>query len=94
MLHHLPSIALQDRLLNEAFRVLRPGGTFAGADSLDSFLFRLVHLRDTMTLIDPVTFPQRLARAGFEDVQVEIDSRAFRFLARRPPFPVQTSSFK
>jgi ubiquinone/menaquinone biosynthesis C-methylase UbiE len=94
MLHHVPSVELQDCLLKEAFRVLRPGGTFAGADSLDSFLFRLLHLGDTMTLIDPVTFPQRLAMAGFEDVHVEMDSRAFRFIARRPLFPVQTSSDK
>src|SRR5437762_8525189 len=30
MLHHVPTRALQDRLLAEAWRVLRPGGVFAG----------------------------------------------------------------
>ncbi|HEY2536046.1 MAG TPA: class I SAM-dependent methyltransferase, partial [Solirubrobacteraceae bacterium] len=30
MLHHVPSPELQDRLLGEVTRVLRPGGTFAG----------------------------------------------------------------
>ncbi|HTU59330.1 MAG TPA: class I SAM-dependent methyltransferase, partial [Polyangiales bacterium] len=45
MLHHVKSPALQDRLFAEAFRVLRPGGVFAGADSLVSFGFRLLHLR-------------------------------------------------
>ena len=33
MLHHVPSSALQDRLLAEVHRVLRPGGVFAGSDS-------------------------------------------------------------
>jgi 16S rRNA A1518/A1519 N6-dimethyltransferase RsmA/KsgA/DIM1 with predicted DNA glycosylase/AP lyase activity len=33
MLHHVPSPALQDRLLAEVCRVLKPGGVFAGSDS-------------------------------------------------------------
>ena len=40
MLHHVPSSALQDRLLAEVRRVLRPGGVFAGFDGVGSFLFR------------------------------------------------------
>ena len=36
MLHHVPTRARQDRVLAEAFRVLRPGGTFLGSDSLPS----------------------------------------------------------
>jgi hypothetical protein len=44
-----------------------------------------------MIVVDPVTFPQRLATAGFEDIHVETDSRAFRFVARRPQ---QSSSCK
>ena len=36
MLHHVPTRALQDKVLAEAFRVLRPGGTFLGSDSLPS----------------------------------------------------------
>src|SRR5207249_3573316 len=39
MLHHVPSVALQDRLLAEARRVLRPGGVFAGFDGVGSVLF-------------------------------------------------------
>ena len=34
MLHHVPTAALQDRLFAEAFRVLRPGGVFAGSDGV------------------------------------------------------------
>ncbi len=60
MLHHVPSVALQDRLLREVARVLRPGGLFAGTDSLYSRSFRLLHLFDTMVVVDPVTFPARM----------------------------------
>ena len=83
MLHHVPSRALQDRLLAEVARVLRPGAIFAGVDSVYSKFFRLVHVRDTMVVVDPGTFPERLKAAGFSDVRVEANSRAFRFRARR-----------
>ena len=84
MLHHVPSAALQDRLLAEVARVLRPGGVFAGTDSLYSGSFRLLHLFDTMTVVDPRTFPKRLEDAGFTDIQVEVkEPYAFRFRARR-----------
>jgi len=84
MLHHVPSVALQDRLLAEVSRVLRPGGIFAGVDSLYSRAFGLLHLFDTMVVVDPRTFPQRLEAAGFEGVEIEINAHAFRFRARRP----------
>ncbi len=84
MLHHVPSQTLQDRLLAEVARVLRPGGIFAGVDSLNSRGFRLLHLLDTMVVVDPATFPKRLQIAGFIDVQVEVNPYAFRFRARRP----------
>jgi SAM-dependent methyltransferase len=83
MLHHIPSAALQDRLLAEVARVLRPGGVFAGADSRYSRAFRLLHLFDTMVVVDPDAFPERLKAAGFEDVHVDMNARAFRFRARR-----------
>jgi SAM-dependent methyltransferase len=84
MLHHVPSTALQDRLLAEVLRVLRPGGTFAGVDSVYSRSFRLLHIFDTMVVVDPRTFPARLEAAGFSDVQVDVNPWAFRFRARRP----------
>ncbi|HEV2690062.1 MAG TPA: class I SAM-dependent methyltransferase [Bryobacteraceae bacterium] len=84
MLHHVPSAALQDRLLAEVRRVLRPGGVFAGVDSRYSRFFGLLHVFDTMTVVDPETFPGRLRGAGFEDVQVEVNPYAFRFRAKRP----------
>ena len=83
MLHHVPSPALQDRLLAEVCRVLKPRGAFAGTDSVYSLGLRLIHLRDTMVVIDPDTFGARLEAAGFTQVTVEKARRAFRFVARR-----------
>jgi SAM-dependent methyltransferase len=83
MLHHVPTAALQDRLLAEARRVLRPGGVFAGFDGVGSFLFRLVHLGDTYTPVNPDTFGRRLETAGFREVAVERGQARFRFRAAR-----------
>ncbi|HEY2703230.1 MAG TPA: class I SAM-dependent methyltransferase [Candidatus Dormibacteraeota bacterium] len=84
MLHHVPSAALQDRLLAETCRVLRPGGVLAGSDSVGGTLvFRLLHVRDTMVLVDAAGLPERLRRAGFEQVSVVRDGR-LRFRAVRP----------
>jgi SAM-dependent methyltransferase len=84
MLHHVPSMALQNRLLREVARVLRPGGMFAGTDSLTSLPFRLLHFFDTLVPVDPRTFANRLRAEGFADVQVDVDPYAFRFRARKP----------
>lgn len=83
MLHHVPSPALQDRLLAEVYRVLKPGSVFAGSDSRWSLVFHLIHLWDTMVIVEPRAFGARLEAAGFSDVSVEAASSAFRFRARR-----------
>ena len=84
MLHHVPSAALQDRLLREVRRVLRPGGVFAGSDSRTSPVFRLAHVADTMVLVDPETMSERLSDAGFTAVDVQVAKGAFRFRATVP----------
>ncbi len=83
MLHHVPSQALQDRLLAEVHRVLKPGGIFTGTDSRWSIPFRLIHIMDTMVIVDPDSFGKRLEATGFKDVSVQKAKSAFRFRARR-----------
>lgn len=85
MLHHVPSPALQDRLFAEAFRVVRPGGLFIGSDSVTSLGLRLLHIGDTMVLVDPDTLPDRLRAVGFTDIAVSVVAgKGFSFSARRP----------
>ena len=84
MLHHVPSPELQDQVLREVFRVLEPGGFFVGFDSLLNWLMKLIHIGDTLVPVKPETFAARLQSAGFEVLDVQTNSRAFRFRARRP----------
>jgi SAM-dependent methyltransferase len=84
MLHHLPRPELQDRLFAEARRVLTPGGVLCGSDNPGRGLkFRLIHLGDNRTVVDPATLAQRLRTAGFDQAQVRAGSRIV-FSARRP----------
>ena len=89
MLHHVPTREMQDGIFAEAFRVLRPGGVFAGSDSRLSLRFRLLHIGDTMNVVDPDELPDRLRRAGFEDVEVTLKEGAFKFRAEKPVAPTR-----
>jgi ubiquinone/menaquinone biosynthesis C-methylase UbiE len=84
MLHHVPSLELQDRLLSEVSRVLRAGGVFAGTDSLGTGrAFKLLHVRDTLVPVAPDELPARIERAGLGEVRVDRGGRSFRFRARK-----------
>jgi SAM-dependent methyltransferase len=84
MLHHVPSPALQDRLLAEACRVLRPGALFVGSDSTPTLLWNLYHVFDTRTPVDPDGFAGRLEAAGFSEAKVRRGPNYFSFVAVKP----------
>jgi SAM-dependent methyltransferase len=85
MLHHIPLVAEQDRAVAEVARVLRPGGTFAGTDSIGAgWLFRAIHVGDTLNLVDPDTLPARLEAAGLAVGEVRRGKRSFRWRATKP----------
>jgi SAM-dependent methyltransferase len=84
MLHHIPTRQLQDLVFGEVARVLAPGGTFAGTDSVGTgALFKLIHVGDTLTPVDPEGLPGRLVAAGMAEPVVEVGEGSFRFRARK-----------
>ncbi|MDT5234535.1 MAG: hypothetical protein QOF47_522 [Mycobacterium sp.] len=82
MLHHVPTIELQDRLFTEVARVLRPGAPLVASDSLASDELEAHHEGDTYNPVDPASLPSRLATAGFEDVEVRTNPFGWAVIAR------------
>jgi SAM-dependent methyltransferase len=82
MLHHVPTRAQQDRLLAEACRVLRPGGTFLGSDSLPSDGLHHFHEGDTYNPVEPAGFLTRLQTLGFDEITLHVGHNLI-FTARR-----------
>jgi len=83
MLHHVPTRELQNKILAEALRVLRPGGVLIASDSLASDGLHHFHEGDTYNPIDPGAIVSRLQTIGFEALTVMIDDR-LKFIARKP----------
>jgi SAM-dependent methyltransferase len=86
MLHHVPSAALQNRVLAEVLRVLRPGGTLIASDSLASTSLHEFHEGDTYNPLEPASLLPRLQTIGFGAVMVSVD-RGLTFRARKPDEP-------
>ena len=72
MLHHVPTRARQDKVLAEAFRVLRPGGAFLGSDSLPSDGLHQFHEGDTYNPVEPAAFLTRLQAVGFTAITLRV----------------------
>jgi len=83
MLHHVPTVALQDALFAEVARVLRPGAVFVASDSVKSDDLEALHTNDIYNPVDPDTVPARLAAAGFVDIEVEANAFGWRARASR-----------
>jgi SAM-dependent methyltransferase len=79
MLHHVPTQALQNALLAEALRVLRPGGTLVGSDSLASDGLHHFHAGDTYNPVEPAALLTRLQTLGFGSITISVgDTLLFR----------------
>jgi ubiquinone/menaquinone biosynthesis C-methylase UbiE len=72
MLHHVPTLALQNKILSEACRVLRPGGVLIGSDSLASNGLHHFHADDNYNPVDPASLIGRLQSAGFAEITVSV----------------------
>ena len=84
MLHHVPTVRLQDRLFAGAFRVLTPGGVFAGSDGAPSLSFRLKHIGDIYNPVAPDHLSRRLRETGFTDIVTDRSGSRQRWRATKP----------
>ena len=82
MLHHVPTRAMQDTMLSEALRVLRPGGTLVGSDSLASDQLHHFHEGDTYNPVEPAALLTRLQTLGFAEITIMV-SDIVMFRARK-----------
>jgi SAM-dependent methyltransferase len=83
MLHHVPTDELQDRLIREVARVLRPDGQFIASDSMHSAELEALHVGDSYNPIEPATLEDRLERAGFVGIGIRINPFGWAARARR-----------
>lgn len=88
MLHHVPTLALQNKILAEAFRLLKPGGVLIASDSIASNDLHHFHVGDTYNPIDPASALGRLQTIGFDKITIVVDWM-MKFAARKPGEPVQ-----
>jgi ubiquinone/menaquinone biosynthesis C-methylase UbiE len=96
LLHELPGKARQN-VLNEAWRVLQPGGTFVLADSVqlaDSPQFSIAMENFRRVFHEPYyrdyigdDIEKRLQSAGFEAITAETHFMTRVWSARKPPAP-------
>lgn len=83
MLHHVPTAALQNAILAEVLRVLRPGGVLIASDSLASDGLHHFHESDTYNPIEAGSIVSRLQTLGFGALTIMVDD-VLKFVARKP----------
>jgi ubiquinone/menaquinone biosynthesis C-methylase UbiE len=83
MLHHVPTVESQDRLLSEVARVLRSGAVLVASDGLYSEETEKAHEGDTYNPVDPGGLTARLEAAGFVDVAVQTNEFGWSASATR-----------
>jgi len=68
----VPTLALQQAIVAEVGRVLRPGGAFIGSDSLASYGLHEFHEGDDYNPIDPAVLLVMLRSLGFEEIVLRV----------------------
>ena len=81
MLHHVPTVALQDQIFAELARVVMPDGVVVLTDSTYYDALAEFHQDDVFNPVDPATLEARLRSAGFHHVDVSVDVDDHRFVA-------------
>jgi ubiquinone/menaquinone biosynthesis C-methylase UbiE len=83
VLHHVPTWRMQNAILSEALRVLRPGGVLVCSDCLASARMHDLHAGDVYNPLDPGSLIPRLQAIGFERLTMVVDDLV-KFVARKP----------
>ena len=86
MLHHVPTLAMQNKIFSESFRVLRPGGVLIGSDSLPGNDLHHFHADDTYNPVEPASVLGRLQTVGFDKITIVVDG-VLKFAAHKPAGP-------
>lgn len=85
VLHHIWPHEAQQRMVAEAYRVLRPGGAFFGIDACpEAFRSRIVHYGDRILPVDRSAMLATCEDVGFERPRTDDRGHKFRFYAARP----------
>jgi SAM-dependent methyltransferase len=83
MLHHVPTVDLQDKLLGEVARVLQPTAVFVACDGLPNDDLKAFHEGDIYNPLALDVVAPRLEAAGFGDVEVRSNQFGWSAQARR-----------
>lgn len=83
VLHHVPGVEHQDRVLAAILRLLRPGAALFAVDTRDLDWLRDAHHDDVFVPLDESTLADRLRAIGFAEADVEVGEYELRFVARK-----------